>query len=233
MNCIIIEDDQLSRRVLEEYIKKTDNLELVASFQNAIDAINHLGNQAKVDLVFLDIELPQMSGVEFLESLKSSPQVIITSSKDKYALQAFDFNVTDYLLKPVRYPRFYKAVDKAFKMEKLYEVNRIDDEIFIKKGPSLIKLAYDDIIWIEALENYVILNTEKEKYTIHFTMKAMEKTLPQHKFQRIHRSYIIHLRKISSIHEKNVDLSYSGKVQTLPIGKSYKDRLLKEIKTMK
>ncbi|HHJ09559.1 MAG TPA: response regulator transcription factor [Bacteroidetes bacterium] len=233
MKCIIIEDNELSRRVLEEFIKKTDNLNLVASFQNAIDAINHLGNKEKVDLVFLDIELPQMSGVEFLESLKSSPQVIITSSKEKYAIQAFNFNVTDYLLKPIRYPRFYKAVDKAFKMEKLYEVNRIDDEIFIKKGSSLIKLAYDNIIWIEALENYVILNTEKGKYTIHFTMKAMEKTLPRHKFLRIHRSYIIHLRKISSIQEKNVELSYSDKIKTLPIGKSYKDRLLKEIKTMK
>ncbi len=219
--------------MLEEFIKRTEKLNLVASFQNAIDAINHLGNKEKVDLVFLDIELPQMSGVEFLESLKTSPQVIITTSKEDYAVKAFDFNVTDYLMKPIRYPRFYKAVDKAFKLEKLYEVNRIDDEIFIKKGSSLIKLAYDDIIWIEALENYVILNTEKEKYTIHFTMKAMEKTLPRHKFLRIHRSYIIHLRKISSIHEKNVDLSFSGNVQTLPIGKSYRDKLLKEIKTMK
>ncbi len=230
MNCIIIEDDELSRRILEEFIKKTDNLNLMASFQNAIDAINHLGNNSKVDLVFLDIELPQMSGVEFMESLKTSPQVIITSSKEKYAVKAFDFDVTDYLLKPVRYPRFYKAMDKAFKMEKLYEVNRIDDEIFIKKGSSLIKLIYDDILWIEALENYVILNTEKEKYTIHFTMKAMEKTLPQHKFLRIHRSYIINLRKITAIREKNIELTFSERIQSLPIGKSYKNRLLKEIK---
>jgi DNA-binding LytR/AlgR family response regulator len=232
MKCIIIEDDELSRKVLEEYIRKTDHLDLVASFHNAIDAINHLGNDAKVDLVFLDIELPQMSGVEFLESLQLTPQVIITTSKEDYAVKAFDFNVTDYLLKPIRYPRFYKAVDKAFKMEKLYEVNRIDDEIFIKKNSTLIKLAYDDILWIEALENYVVLNTENDKYTIHFTMKAMEKTLPKYKFLRIHRSYIVNLRKVTAIKEKNLILNFSGKTQELPIGKSYRERLLKEIKTM-
>ena len=232
MKCIIIEDDELSRKVLEEYIRKTDHLDLVASFHNAIDAINHLGHDTKIDLVFLDIELPQMSGVEFLESLQLTPQVIITSSKEQYAIKAFDFNVTDYLLKPIRYPRFYKAVDKAFKMEKLYEVNRIDDEIFIKKTSTLIKLAYDDILWIEALENYVVLNTENDKYTIHFTMKAMEKTLPKYKFLRIHRSYIVNLRKVSAIKEKNLILNFSNKTQELPIGKSYRERLLKEIKTM-
>ncbi len=232
MKCIIIEDDELSRKVLEEYIRKTDQLDLVASFHNAIDAINHLGHDTKIDLVFLDIELPHMSGVEFLESLQLTPQVIITSSKEQYAVKAFDFNVTDYLLKPIRYPRFYKAVDKAFKMEKLYEVNRIDDEIFIKKNSTLIKLAYDDILWIEALENYVVLNTENDKYTIHFTMKAMEKTLPKYKFLRIHRSYIVNLRKVTAIKEKNLILNFSNKTQELPIGKSYRDRLLKEIKTM-
>ncbi len=232
MNCIIIEDDELSRKVLEEYIRKTDNLDLTASFHSAIDAINHLGKDTKVDLVFLDIELPQMSGVEFLESLQLPPQVIITTSKDKYAVKAFDFNVTDYLLKPIRYPRFFKAVDKAFKLEKLYEVNRIDDEIFIKKNSTLIKLAYEDILWIEALENYVVLNTEKDKYTIHFTMKAMEQTLPQYKFLRIHRSYIVNLRKVMAIKEKKLIIRFSDKTHELPIGKSYRERLLKEIKTM-
>ncbi len=232
MKCIIIEDDELSRKVLEEYIRKTDHLDLVASFHSAIDAINHLSQDTKVDLVFLDIELPQMSGVEFLESLQLTPQVIITTSKDKYAVKAFDFNVTDYLLKPIRYPRFYKAVDKAFKLEKLYEVNRIDDEIFIKKNSTLIKLAYDDILWIEALENYVVLNTQKDKYTIHFTMKAMEQTLPKYKFLRIHRSYIVNLRKVTAIKEKNLTIRFSDKTQELPIGKSYRERLLKEIKTM-
>ncbi len=232
MKCIIIEDDVLSRRVLEEFIEKTDNLDLVASFSSAIDAINHLGQDTKIELVFLDIELPQMSGVEFLESLQLKPQVIITTSKEDYAVKAFDFNVTDYLMKPLRYPRFYKAVDKAFKLEKLYEVNRIDDEIFIKKNSTLIKLAYDDILWIEALENYVVLNTEKDKYTIHFTMKAMEQTLPKYKFLRIHRSYIVNLRKVTAIKEKRLIIRFSDKTQELPIGKSYRERLLKEIKTM-
>ena len=158
--------------------------------------------------------------------------MIITTSKEDYAVKAFDFNVTDYLMKPLRYPRFYKAVDKAFKLEKLYEVNRIDDEIFIKKNSTLIKLAYDDILWIEALENYVVLNTEKDKYTIHFTMKAMEQTLPKYKFLRIHRSYIVNLRKVTAIKEKRLIIRFSDKTQELPIGKSYRERLLKEIKTM-
>ncbi|NOY37926.1 MAG: response regulator transcription factor [Chlorobi bacterium] len=232
MNCIIIEDDELSKKVLEEYVKRTDSLTLVATFRNAIDAINHLSNKTKVDLVFLDIELPEMTGVEFLESIQQHPQVIITSSKEKYALTAFDFDVTDYILKPIRYPRFYKAVEKAHKISKFSEFSQTDNEIFIKKGSSLVKLSFNDIHWVEALENYVVLYTGSGKYTIHFTMKAMANNLPYHHFIRIHRSYIANTRLITAIYDKNVELTVNDQKYTLPLGKSFRDELLSKINLM-
>ena len=232
LNCIIIEDDDLSRKILEEYIHRTDSLNLLATFPNAIEAINHMTKTTKVDLVFLDIELPEMTGVEFLESLQQHPQVIITSSKEKYALTAFDFDVTDYLLKPVKYPRFFSAVEKAHKLSLLSQFTQLKDEIFIKKGGSLIRLHYSDIHWIEALENYVVLNTSSGKYTIHFTMKAMVGNLPGNQFQRIHRSYIANTRLITAIHDKQIDLTIDGNVQTLPLGKSYRDALMSKINLM-
>lgn len=232
LNCIIIEDDELSKKVLVEFVKKTDSLNLVATFPDAIEAINHLSNKTKVDLVFLDIELPEMTGVEFLESLKQHPQVIITSSKDKYALTAFDFDVTDYLLKPVKYPRFYKAVEKAQKLSMLSQFTQTSDEIFIKKGGSLVKLSYDDIYWVEALENYVVLHTSSGKYTIHFTMKAITNNLPGDKFLRIHRSYIANTRLITAIHDKNVVLTINQDNHSIPLGKSYRNELLEKINTI-
>ncbi len=192
MNCIIVDDDKLSIKVLEEYLVKTDGFENVGSFSNGVDAVNFLGSNVEVDLVFLDIEMPEMNGIDFLNSLGSLPQIIITSSKEKYALSSYDFDVTDYLLKPVSYARFYKSVEKARKRDSLSEF-KLDgkDEIFIKKGSSLIKLRFNDILWIEALENYVILNTRTDKYTIHFTMKAIEKKLPSPIFTRVHRSLLL------------------------------------------
>lgn len=237
MNCIIIDDDKLSRKVIEEYVKKTDFLNLLDIYSSAVDAINAIkGLEAPLHLIFLDIEMPDMTGLDFLDSIPNqAPQIIIISAKEKYALKAFEHDVTDYLLKPVNYARFYKAVSKAMK--------RIDDfqnfyfsgnspenqEVYIKKNSALVRLRYDDILFIEALENYVIVNTYNEKLTIHFTMKAFEEKLPAKKFKRVHRSFIININHIKGIEDNAVLIEQHDGVKSIPIGKSYKEKLMKDI----
>ena len=233
MNCIVVDDDKMTLRVIEEYVGKSDGLNLIGSFTNAIDAINLIKSDKSVDLVFLDIEMPEMTGIDFLNNLDNPVQVIIISSKEKYALDAFNYDVTDYLLKPITYSRFFKAIDKAVIR---YNRDRLDnqktDEIFIKKGSSLVRIKFDEILWIEALENYVILNTSSDKLTIHFTMKAIEKRLPAKKFIRIHRSFIINTSKISVIQDNSVEIKVHGETISIPIGKSYKDQLMRDINLM-
>jgi len=230
MNCIIIEDDKLSRRILEEFINKTEGLVLKRSFADAVEAINYLKNEEDTHLIFLDIELPDMNGIEFLNTLKVQPQIIIFSAKGKYALDAFEYDVTDYLLKPVSYTRFFKAIDKATARFERNKYNMMGkEEIFIKKNSTLVRLRYDDILWVEALENYVIFNTYKEKYTIHFTMKAIEQKLPSNKFTRVHRSFIVNTGSIDVIEDNSVMMKIEDGTKTIPIGKSYKEKLMKDI----
>ena len=230
MNCIIIEDEPLSVRIIQECVRKTTDLNLIHTFSNAIDAINILQTDESIELIFLDIELPEMSGIEFLDSIKEPPQVIIISSKGLYAADAFDYDVADYLVKPITYARFYKAIQRARKRlekDKLDKVGR--SEIFIKKDATLVRLKYSEILWIEALENYVIFNTFNEKFTIHFTMKAIEQKLPQDKFTRVHRSFIVNTGSIDAIEDNSVLIKVHDGTKSIPIGKSYKDKLMGDI----
>ena len=233
MNCIIIEDDELSLRVIEEFVKKTAGLNLIHSFSNAVEAINTSRSEEDISLIFLDIELPEMNGMEFLDSLENPPMVVIISSKGKYAVDAFEYDVVDYLVKPVTYGRFYKSIEKARKIHQRDILDKLGkEEIFIKKNSMLVRLKYDDILWVEALENYVIFNTFEEKYTIHFTMKAIEQKLPQAKFTRVHRSYIVNTGSIEVIEDNSVLIRVQDGVKTIPIGKSYKDKLMGDLNLM-
>lgn len=233
MNCIVIDDDKLSRRIVEEFINKTDFLNHVDSFDNAVDAISLFKSGNEVNLIFLDVEMPVMTGIEFLKTLKNPPQIIIISSKDQYAIQAFEYDVTDYLLKPVAYSRFFRAVDKAqSKFTKGPTVTDNKNEIFIKKNSSLVKLKYEEILWVEALENYVIVNTFDDKFTIHFTMKSIEKKLPASKFSRVHRSYIVNTSSINLIEDNSILIPVEGGTKSIPIGKSYKDKLMDDLNLM-
>lgn len=229
MNCIIIDDDKLSRKIIEEFVGRTESLQLIHSYENAVDAINAFKTEQDIDLIFLDIEMPEMSGLDFLDTLKNPPQIIIISSKDKYALNAFEYDVTDYLLKPISYSRFFKAVDKAVDRFNKSKIDALGDEIFIKKNSALVRLKYDDILWVEALENYVIFTTYADKFTIHFTMKAIESKLPQHKFTRVHRSFIVNTKSINVIEDNSVIIKTKEGNKSIPIGKSYKDKLMGDI----
>lgn len=228
MNCIIIDDDLMSRKIIEEFVARTDQLNLVNSYENAVDAINAFSNEEDIDLIFLDIEMPEMSGIDFLKTLQNPPQIIIISSKDKYALDAFNYDVIDYLLKPITYSRFFKAINKANVRFK-NKVDSKENEIFIKKNSALVRLKYDEILWIEALENYVIFNTFSDRYTIHFTMKAIEQKLPAHQFTRVHRSFIVNTSSINVIEDNSVIIKTKDGAKSIPIGKSYKDKLMGDI----
>ena len=234
MNCIVIDDDKVSRLLIEKYSKKTDFLEFKGAYDNAIDALNDMQDDHDIDLLFLDIEMPEMSGVEFIKTLKKLPQIIVISAKDKYALEAIEYDVVDYLLKPISYTRFFKAAEKArSRIKETSEESTAEDGIFIKSSSSsLVRLKYEDILWVEALENYVIINTFTNKYTIHFTMKAIINKLPVKMFSRVHRSYIVNLTKIEMIEDNAIVMKIKGETKSIPIAKSYKEDLMNNINIM-
>ena len=234
MNCIIVDDDQMSCKVLETFVSKSPALALTGAFSDSISARNFLMEKTDVDLIFLDIEMPEMNGFDFLSSLQNPPNVIVVSASESHAYKAFDFNVIDYLLKPVTYSRFCKAVEKMIR----YNQMRIppsaagEEEIFIKKGSSLVRLKLKEIFYIEALENYVNVMTLNEKYTIHFTMRAIESQLPPSLFIRIHRSYMVNKSAIRSISENSLIITMGESTRTFPVGKSFREAILNDINIM-
>jgi DNA-binding LytR/AlgR family response regulator len=233
MNCIIVDDDKLSCKILEGYVAKSTSLNMIGSFSDSVEARNILTKRNDIDLIILDIEMPEMNGFDFIGSLDFPPNIIIVSSAEEYAIKAFDFNVVDYLLKPVTYGRFCKAIDKTLRYFSRKDASATgEEEIFIKKGSSLVKLKLRDIIYIEALENYVTLNTNDDKFTIHFTMKAIENQLPSGVFIRVHRSFIINKTNIQSIKENSLDLKVGSDLKSIPVGKSFRDSLLNDINVM-
>ena len=233
MNCIIIDDDKASSQVIYEYVKKTTSLTLVGSYHNPVEARNVFTKRNDIDLIFLDINMPEMDGFEFMKSLDNLPHVIVITGDGTYAARAFDFNVVDFLVKPITYARFCKSVDKTMRYQSKKDNSaQAEKEIFIKKGTSLVKLKIKDIIFIEALENYVTLNTNDDRFVIHFTMKGMEEYLPQGLFLRVHRSYIVNKANILAISEGQLDISVGGQSKSIPIGKSFKDSFLNDISVM-
>lgn len=233
MNCIIVDDDKLSCKVLAEMVRRSSFLTLIGDYNGAVEARNFLMKRSDIDLVFLDIEMPQMDGFDFIGSLESPPSIIMVTGNENFAVKAYDFDVIDYLIKPVAYSRFCKALDKVIKYQgKAISESLGNQEMFIKKGSSLVKIRLDDIILIEALENYVVLHTDSEKYTIHFTMKAIVQQLPSSLFIRVHRSYIVNKGRINMIRDNALEIFNYNELGNVPIGKSYRDALLKEINVM-
>jgi len=233
MNCIIVDDDKLSCKLLEGYVNKYSSLNLVGVYNDPVTARNEISQQKNVDLILLDIKMPEMDGFDLLGSLDHPPNVIVVSGGEEYALRAFDFNVVDFLLKPVTYARFCKAIDKVMRYFSPKEPPKSgDEEIFIKKGSSLVKLKLREIVYVEALENYVTLNTGTDKYTIHFTMKAIESQLPSGVFIRVHRSFIINKKMIQAIKENSLDIMVGQTLKNIPVGKSFRESLLNDINVM-
>ena len=234
MKCIVIDDDKLIHIQIKKFAEKIKDCEVVGTFTTAEEALQNV-DVNDVDLIFLDIEMPGMSGLELLSALKSYPAVVIISAKEKYAVEAFDYEVDDYLLKPLDYTRFVKAVERVKERLSKFKFSRLEeDAVFIKESASVFKkIFYDEIYWIEALENYITIYTERARHTIHFTMKAIEKILPSDRFMRIHRSYIVNVSKIDAIEDNYAVIFYRGQKKTLTIAKTYKEELLRRLNIIK
>jgi len=232
MNCVI-GADKIQCDLLEEFIKKSSSLNLVGKFSDSASIRDQLSKGQDVDLFFLDIDMPELDLFNFVNSLNYLPKTILLSTDVKDAIKAFDINVVDYLLKPVTYPRFFKSIDKANKFYSHKEnKNKIENEIFIKKGSSLVKLRLADLVYIEAQENYITLNTKDARFTIHFTLKAIEDQLSAGVFLRIHRSFIINKNFIQSVKEDSLDLVRGNRLDNIPIGNSFREKLLNNLTTI-
>ncbi len=232
---IIVDDEPLAQDVLETYIEKFPELSLVSKCNNALEANEVLKNH-DVDLMFLDIQMPQLTGIDFLKTLSRPPLVIFTTAYPNYALEGFELNALDYLLKPISLERFIKAVNKAVEQVKLHrnepgiaavanEGEQHPDYIFVKADKKLVKVNYHDIIYIEGLKDYVIIRMENQRVITLQTMKSLEDKLPSNRFKRIHRSYIINIDKINAIVGNMVEVMEKNLPKHLPIGKNYRDEL--------
>lgn len=230
IKAIIVDDEPLALDVLETYIEKMPQLSLVAKCENAIEANEALKNN-DVDLMFLDIQMPQITGVEFLKSLNNPPAVIFTTAYPDYAVEGFELNAVDYLLKPISLDRFMKAVNKV--SEKIGKgsdsgnvVEMEGDFFFVKADKKLIKVDFDDIIYIEGLKDYVIIRQEAGRVITLQTMKSLEKKLPESTFKRVHRSYILNINKINAVVGNMLEVTEKGQTKHIPIGKNYREELL-------
>jgi DNA-binding LytR/AlgR family response regulator len=229
--CVLVDDDRMSLKILESLVAKTPFLEMAGVFENPVEAFRLL-SEVKVDMLFLDVEMPEMSGLELLDTLSDPPQIIMTTSKDNYAVPAFDYEVTDFLLKPIEnYSRFLKAVGKAkVNLEKSSKKLKKDraKQIFIKVDSLLLNFHLKDILYIEAFGDYIKIHTEEKMYVAHAKLRTVEETLPADAFARIHRSYIVRLDKIENIDPSNLEV----RKKVIPISNSYRPNLLARINTL-
>ncbi len=233
INTIIVDDEPLALDVLETYIEKIPDLHLVKRCNNAFEA-NEALKHNDIDLMFLDIQMPQLTGIDFVKTLSDPPLVIFTTAYSNYAIEGFELNATDYLLKPISLERFMKAANKAVEQIELkrkenaqeIQIGDADDFIFVKADKKFVKVKFSEVLYIEGLKDYVIIRTEKGRVITLQTMKSLEEKLPQKLFRRIHRSYIVNIDKVEAILGNMVEVIEKGQAKHLPIGKNYRDDLL-------
>lgn len=231
MKCIIIDDEAAARLIIEQLCSKVKDLEVVDQFPNAIQAMKYL-NQNEVDLIFLDIHMPDFNGIDFVQSLKNPPNIILTTSDPKFAIEAFEYEcIKDYLVKPISLERFEKAIQKA-KSSKSVSKNKSDsnasDEentLYINIDRRLIKIDMPSIYLIEAKGDYIHIKTEDKNYTVHSTLKKIEEKLPVSTFLKVHRSYVINLNKIVDIEDNSVLI----KRDVIPVSRSNRPELMRRL----
>lgn len=232
MKCLIIDDEPLARVLLEDYISRVDGLTLVRSFPNAVEAFSFLQVPGQVDLIFLDIQMPQITGIEFLKSLKQCPRVIFTTAYRNYALDAYDLDVVDYLLKPISFNRFLRSISKVYQLQQSFSTPENNEEpiqnfeqayIYLKDKRTMVKVFLHDILYVESLRDYVRVKTSEGQIVTYQKIGYMEQKLPEHKFIRVHRSFIVSLDKITSYQLNHVRI---GSLE-IPIGRMYKNEVVK------
>ncbi|SDS04862.1 two component transcriptional regulator, LytTR family [Polaribacter sp. KT25b] len=231
MNCIIIDDEQMARVIVRTLCNEIKSLDILEEFTNAIEAIKFL-NENDVDLIFLDIHMPNFSGLDFIKTLKDPPKIIFTTSDPKFAIEAFEYDfIVDYLLKPIEFPRFEKAVKKAEKLQlrqtqisNTKEVSPKND-FYVNIDRRLIKIDLSTIYLIEAKGDYINIKTEEKNYVVHSTLKKIEEKLPDTLFLKVHRSYIINVKKIIDIEDNSVLI----KKDVVPVSRSNRPELMKRL----
>jgi DNA-binding LytR/AlgR family response regulator len=228
INCIIVDDEQHAIDILVHYVKQTPHLNLVGSFKNPIDALHLLGEQ-KIDLVFLDIQMPELSGIDFIKTIHGKSKVILTTAYSEFALEGYDLYVVDYLLKPIRLPRFLASVQKAAEQlnagHETHQEPLAGDYIFVKtesKG-KLLKINLVDIDFIESFKNYMAIHCGTLKILVYTSMKELEERLPKNHFIRVHKSFIVPISRIIGIEGNLVRLKNVTK--EIVIGENYKTEL--------
>lgn len=230
INCIIIDDEPLARKGLKEYIADTDFLQLAGEFDNPLKATEAI-SKGEVQLLFLDIQMPKITGLEFFRTLKQPPPVIFTTAYPQYALDGFELNALDYLVKPISFDRFLKA---ALKVKEFYEIREKNsvlvsspgtDYFFIKADNKLVKLGYEEVLFAEALQNYVLIHTKDKKYITYLTFKSVEDYLPGDRFIRTHKSYIVAAVKIDSIEGNDITIGQHH----IPISRNLKEEVMEKL----
>lgn len=228
LNCIIVDDEILAQDVLERYCERMPNLKVIAKCHTAIEAISVL-NEHSIDLIFLDINMPEISGLEMLKMLENRPKVIFTTAYSEFAIDSYDVGAVDYLLKPIQFDRFVKAVNRVYSQTKIVEnktIENLESNIVLKQDGALVKVQLNAILYIEAYGNYINIYTRKKKFTIREKMHEIENKLPSHLFVRSHKSYIVSLNEISKIEGNRIFIDD----KEIPIGKVYRIDVLRKFK---
>lgn len=227
LKCIIIDDEEMARAIINQFCLKLEHITVLKQFDNALEAIQYI-NTNKVDLVFLDIHMPELNGFDFIESLNNPPDIILTTSDANFALNAFEYKcIVDYLVKPIQFPRFIKAVTKIEVPNTFKEIESGDanNEMYVNIDRRLVKIMIPDIYLIEAKGDYINIKTEAKNHVVHTTMKKIEEKLPSNVFLKIHRSYIINLKKIIDIEDNSVLI----KKEVIPVSRSKRPELLNRL----
>lgn len=229
LNCIVVDDSAVQRITITKLVNESTLLNLIGEFANALEAKNCINNNA-LDLIFLDVEMPLISGFDLLDGLKTKPQIIFITSKADYALKAFDYEATDFLQKPISKERFLKAVKKATELHALrYDIPQEQGEsIVIKSNLKKLKIFLSKIKWIEAYGDYIKVVTDDETHLVLSTMKGFEKELPEGKFIRVHKSFIINLSRVEKFNNKFIEIGTTK----IPLSRNKKEEIIKAIESI-
>ena len=236
LNCIIVDDEAAARTIMSHLCSQVDTLHVIDEFPNALQAIKFL-NKNDIDVIFLDIHMPDFTGFDFIDTLKNPPRIVLTTSDKNFAIEAFEYDcIVDYLVKPITLPRFLKAVQKVENFQSPVAIQKAsvrkttseastEKEMYINIDRRLIKIEFDKIFLIEAKGDYILVKTEDKNYTVHSTLKKIEEKLPDDLFLKVHRSYIIHIKKIVDIEDNSVLIARD----VVPISRSNRPELMKRL----
>lgn len=230
--CLIVDDEPLAIKVIKNHLQSFEDIEIVAECSNAIETDKYL-RENKIDLIFLDIEMPKVSGFDFLKSLKNPPKVIIVTAYRNYALKGYEYDIVDYLLKPVSFDRFYKAVNKFYKQQKDTDIQVFEETskqgkpfVYFNEDKTIHKIYLDDILYLESFREYIKVHSINKSVMTKLPISKIEEKLKDHEFIRIHKSYVVSVLKIRSFNSRVIYIEDNE----LPIGRTYKDAVMKTLK---